>query len=254
MRKWFCVLISVMVLTVFSLSALAADEAAAPVVGSWKLDKVYENASSDAPVELDPENAASLYSETSNVYSFYADGTADLVQSEAGETYVLSGSWTGNEDGVVLNIEDDPGMALSFDKETNTLHRSWKDENPDAMYKDLDFVYVKLPVGVFRLQQVFSVEDAANPVLLDPANAASLYGESEDVYYFLNDGTAVVMMPEDYNVEGTWTLDGSEFVLTEADGDVMTFTYDAVNDVLHRSFTEDASEAEYKALDFVYQR
>ena len=83
MYRKFSVIILLFVVAAAAVLPVFADEYDVhKVLGSWKLDRVYENASSDAPVELDPENAGSLYAQSENVYVFSADGTAEMTMEE----------------------------------------------------------------------------------------------------------------------------------------------------------------------------
>ncbi len=244
------------VLTVLcAFSFAAADDAESPAAGSWMLESVYENASGGDKTVLDPESSASLYAETANVYSFTSDGSVEVLTLEAGEIFPQEGMTWDEKDGVIRTyFEENVDMELTYDPETDTLHRYWKDEDPGAMYLDLDFTYVRLPIGDWQMKYVVSTEPGQDPVQLDPENAGALYSESTNVYSILPFGTASALLPEDFVNQGTWELKDHELVITFEDGDVMTLKYDSPADTLHRYWKDETPDAAYHDLDFVYLR
>ena len=162
------------------------------------LDRVYEDASGADRRVLDPETSASLYAETANVYFFNNDGTAEMQLNEAGEIIRYEDmTWKEAEGMITLYSGEDVELEVSYDPEDNTLHRYWKEDAPDAMYHDLDFTYVRVPVGAWQMTYVVSSEPGKDPVRLDPENAGSLYAESVNVYTLQPFGVMSVSLPED---------------------------------------------------------
>ncbi len=243
--------LSVLCMSVFA----AAEDSEIPAAGSWMLSCVYENASGDDRIELEPENAASLYSETASVYSFASDGSVEVLTFEAGEIFPQEGMTWDEKDGIIRTyFEENVDMELTYDPETDTLHRYWKDDQPEATYHDLDFTYVRLPIGDWQMKYVISTEPGEEAVRLDPENAGALYSESSNVYSLLPFGTASALLPEDFVNQGTWELKDDDLVITFEDGDVMTLKYDSAADTIHRYWKDEAPDAAYHDLDFVYLR
>ena len=183
----------ILLLTLFVSLPVFADYGSitSPVIGSWVLDKVYENASQTDRYAVAPENAASLYAESGNIYAFLAGGTAEWTME--GET--LFGCWETQDDGYRMAINStvrysdkslkaepdfDPPyeMTLFYDEDQNVLHRYWKDDAPEAAYHDLDFVYKRMPQGIWMMTKVYSFRPGQEPRLLDPDESQSLYAES----------------------------------------------------------------------------
>lgn len=253
--KKFLILFAIL-LTCISISpaAFADTEDAQPVwIGSWMLDRVYEFASSENPLELQPENAASLYAESSNIYTFTPDGSAEMVMNDGGEKLFQRGTWE-NSSGTVRMImeESEFEMELTPASDGKSLHRYWKESSADSTYHDLDFVYTKVPAGSWKMTQVISTEPGNEPKVLDPESAASLYSESSNVYYLFADGTASVSLPEGAEESGSWRCHANQVTLTLSDGFEMIFEYDTKTETLHRYWKDDTPDAMYKNLDFVY--
>lgn len=231
------------------------DDPLEPVVGSWMLDWVWENASSPGKIVLDPETSASVYMETQNVYTFNQDGSAVQVVHDGGETVTLEGTWKKSEDVYTYDVDD--GMPMEFTCEKNELHRYWKDDNPDADYHDLDFVYTRVPVGEWKMTQVFTGKTDSDKTLLDPENAASLYSESTNVYKWNNDGTGTTTLFEAGEAaaveEWSWTRESGLYIMKSPDLETI-FAYDPDEDVLHRFWVSLATDSMYDDLDFVYTR
>ena len=261
MKRYEFLLLAVLTVLQFCLPVQAEPiDCSAPILGSWKLDRVYENASGEDRVLLDPESAASVYAGINNVYSFSANGAGVTVSTGEGVFY-YPGAWRTEADRYVLSPGDEdsaPGSAMEFiyDADENVLHRYWKDENPDAYYTDLDFVYERIPVGNWQMKQVISTEADAEPTVVDPENAQSLYAGSVDTYCFDEMWTAVVWDPVDggdsFELEtGQWSKAGDAF-LYETEGFAMEFVYDTEENILHRYWNEENPEAAWHHLDFVY--
>lgn len=251
--RWFCGLICLLMLAVSCLSVLADSVQDESVIGSWKLDRVYENASSEDRYELDPENAASLYAETANVYSLFEDGSARVDVCAEGEIFGQTDlTWKESDGSYVIGNDEVVEQEFSWDPDENVFHRYWKESEPEATYHDLDFVYTRVPVGNWQMKMVYDMS-GEEPVILDPESAGSLYSESVDLYKFKADGTASVEM-EGLEETGDWMLDEEGLLLTYTTGGEMKFTYDRVHDILFRLWSEDDPEATYHSLAFVYSR
>ncbi len=241
------------VLCEFGLAGADAPEM--PAIGSWMLGCVYENASGQDRIALDPENAGALYSEAVNIYTFSNDGSAVILISEAGEIFRQEGlTWDENDGSIRILSEKNSELELSYDQESDTLHRFWKDEDPNASYHDLDFTYVRLPIGEWQMKYVVSTESGKDPVRLEHESAASLYTESSNVYSFLPYGNASVWVSEELTEQAEWELTEDDLVLKFENGDEMLLKYDSASETIHRYFKDDAPDAAYHELDFVYLR
>ena len=247
--------LSLLVLSFGMILPVSADQPeVSPIIGSWMLESVYENASGTDPVLLEPENAASLYSESKNVITFFEDGSFEATLRDGDGVFVGHGiSWTAEGKSVRMKDEEGTEQDLVYDEETNTLHRYWKETAEDAMYHDLDFVYVRVPVGVWKMTQVFSTDANGTAELLDPETSASLYSESINLYHLSADGSALMEIGEEVSVEGTWERDHFDIHLS-FDDDLMDLVYDPDTDTLHRYYSDEAIESMYHSLDFVYHR
>ena len=253
MRKYRILFMLIALLFVLTAAAYSAENGTGNFTGgSFMLDRVYEDASAEAPHVLDPESSASLYSEKANVYIFAPDGTAEMLLREAGEIYREELSWD-QEDGVItVRTDGNVEMELSFDPESSELHRYWKIDAPEAMYHDLDFTYVRIPLGDWQMDHVISSEPGQDPVRLDPETAGSLYAESSNIYSLQPFGAVKASYPEDYTEEGTWELTEEGLVITFESGEKMELVYDASEDMIHRYWKEEDPAASYHDLDFVY--
>ena len=231
------------------------EDTAEPVIGSWMLDWVWENASGPDKIVLSPDTSASLYMETVNVYTFNQDSSAVQVVHDGGDTVTQEGSWKKSEDVYIFEVDNGDPMEFTYDN--NELHRYWKDDNPDADYHDLEFVYTRVPVGEWKMAQVFSGKTDADKTLLDPENAASLYSEGTNVYKWNNDGFGTITYFEGGEVAAvedfTWTRESGLYVMKRADSEMM-FAYDPEEDALYRYWVSTATDSMYDNLEFVYTR
>lgn len=220
-------------------------------IGSWMLDRVYEDASGPEPTELHPETAASVYAEKNNIYTFVNENNAFFVTiHEGGESFTESCTW--EEDGSRFTIRNEDGiyMELFYDEDTGKMHRYWGEPAADFMYHDLDFVYVRVPFGYWVLHAVYSI-CGDEKILLDPENAASVYAEKNNKYKLSEDGTAVEIVPDADSMEGVWEKVADSY-LFRVGGFEMEFVFDAKNNVLHRYWVADQEDSMYTNLDFVY--
>lgn len=261
MYRKFSVIILLFVVAAAAVLPVFADEYDVhKVLGSWKLDRVYENASSDAPVELDPENAGSVYAEKDNIYTFVSDNNVFTARiNGSGDSYTMLGSWEEKEDEYDLHYDNGEEAVWSFDRENGELHRYWADPADDAMYHDLDFVYKRVPAGMWMLKQVVSLADEQDPVIMDPENAASLYAEKNNLYYLNDDWSASVTVGAENELfpvedpDGKWSQNGESY-LFDVDGYEMELFYDEELNELHRYWKDENLEGLYSNLDFVYFR
>ena len=273
MRKSILIILLALTAAILPAAQVFADPTAAasasPVIGSWMLDSVYENASGTDRFVLAPENAASLYGEKDNIYAFLADGTAEMTME--GETWF--GYWEQKDNGLLMvinstvrnsaeNTEDgqdiDPLFEESYfyDEDQGALHRYWKDDAPEAAYHDLDFVYKKIPQGTWMMTKVYSREPGREPLLMDPETSQSLYAESVNrLTIFLNKVVELVPAETAYISEtGMLTKSGDHWQLDFDDGFSTELYYDDKTEVMHRYWTDTAADASYLDLDFVYEK
>ena len=269
-RKTMIIIFSLTMAFLLSLPVFAGYEAVtSPVIGSWMLDKVYENASGPDRFVLDPENAASLYAEKDNIYAFLTGGTAEMTM----EGLTQFGYWEQNDEWILMVINSTAGQSdenaeakpdidppfeteYFYDDEQNVLHRYWKEDDPAAAYHDLDFVYKKIPQGVWRLTKVYSREPGQEPVLLDPESSQSLYAESVNRYtLFRSQVTEMIPVEDGGSIieNGILKRSGDDWLLVMDDGFETQMSYDDRNETLHRYWIDNAPDAYYLDLDFVYE-
>ena len=232
-----------------------------PFAGSWVLDKVYENAFSESRFVLDPENAASVYGESENIYTLFANGDAAWLMSEEN----LKGKWDLSDNNITMRVgwvdengavsEDDMAMELDFvyDEEQNTLHRYWKAIQTDSMYQELDFVYRRIPQGAWQMTKVYSNEPDGKPVLLDPESSQSLYAESVNVYEIKDWQVTETIPAEEYSQQGALEKSGDNWLVKFDDGFEMELFYETGENLLHRYWKSEDPQDTYHDLDFVYE-
>ena len=267
-KKMLFMMIPVMVF-LFSLPVYADNETiTSPVIGSWMLDTVFENASGTDRFILDPENAASVYAESENIYTFLAGGTAEMTM----EGITSYGSWEKKDDSILMVIDktaaySDKGikaepdieppyeMAYVYDEDQNVLHRYWKDDNPDATYHDLDFIYKMVPQGVWRMTKVYSQNPGQEPVLLDPDTNQSIYAESVNSLILYKNHVENIISSADENFieKGVLKKSADAWLLKFDDGFETLLYFDDKAGVLHRYWVELATDSPYLNLDFVYE-
>ena len=268
-KNIFSVILILTLALLFALPVSADYEAlSSPVIGSWVLDKVYENASTADRTVLDPESSASLYAEKDNIYAFLADGTAEMTmegvtscgfwEKQDGSFRMVINSTNGNSDKTVINEPDiDPlyEMEYIYDEDQNVLHRYWQDNAPDAYYHDLDFVYKQMPQGIWMMTSVYSREPGKEPQLLDPETSQSLYAESVNrLSLFRYEVINMVPAETEYiNETGELKRSGDGWLLEFEDGFETQLHFDDRAGVLHRYWADDAADGGYLDLDFVYE-
>ena len=259
MKKAFVLLLAVITAVVFCVPAFAGEDKAAdryPVVGSWKLDQVFEAAQGEEPVLLKKEEAQSLYGSGISILTFDEDGYAHDITFEGEDTSDLAAQWKSTSPNQFVFTEED-GMELTFtyNEKEDLLHRYFLDDAPDASHQSLDFVYARAFVGSWQLKEVIQVHEGDAPTELPKEENQSLYGDSENIYTFLADGTGKTAMKEageTYVTEGTWKMpQPDQFVYTEKETD-MELNYFRVDDTLYRDFKEQEGASEY--LRFIYER
>lgn len=257
-RKFYYSILMLFFAAAAVLPAFADEYVVHNVLGSWKLDRVYEYASSESPKALVPEDAASLYAEAKNIYTFLSDQNVFTARiNDSVESYTMLGSWKEKENVITVQYDKGGESVYYFDSEQGKLHRYWKDTAADAMYHDLDFVYTRVPAGTWMLKHVVSAETGHDPVILDPESAASLYAEKNNLYYMKDDWRASVTVGAENGAfpvddpNGRWLIDGEKY-LFDVDGYEMELVYDEEMNELHRYWTDDSADAMYHDLDFVY--
>ena len=120
--------------------------------------------------------------------------------------------------------------------------------------------------GDWVLDKVYENASSSEKYVLDPENAASLYGEEKNIYSLLSDGSASMLMEEE-SMKGSWKeTDGVitmavTWVSKENEGEPdlsgaleMDFVYDAEKNDLHRYWKDDDADSTYHDLNFVYTR
>ena len=256
--KIFIITLVLSILGLVSFSTFAREESPAiEIQGSWMLDRVYENASQEDMFILEPSEAAAVYAESDNVYTINSDGTVDLTITGGGEIQFEKAELVYKDEYYEIVQNDTTVLDFRSDTESGELYRSWKSDIPDASYHDLKFVYTRIPVGKWKLDQVYSGKPGSEQILLDPEEAGSLYSESSNIYTIGADYTT-----SETNFEtgeevskriGVWKKADQNYV-TEIDGFEMMFAYDTENDILHRYWTSTQTDDFYQDLDFVYIR
>lgn len=108
--------------------------------GDWKLVQVISREPGAEPAVLEPENAGALYSESVNVYSLKYDGTFTVYLPEETEE---KGTWKLENGELKMVYEDGLEMTYTYDPKTDRITRVWADDDPQATYHDLEFVYQK---------------------------------------------------------------------------------------------------------------
>lgn len=259
MKKFFIVIVCL--LTFVSIWASVSAEDA--VIGSWKLGTVYETRDGGEPVERTREDSQSLYGTPESILTFNEDGSAYESMIEFGERYVNEANWKVNEEGLyVYYVSDLFELELTYDPETDTLHRYYPASSPDDYYGDLDFVYIRFvaePItGSWTLETVIETRDGEEPIEHDRESSQSLYGSPESTYTFFEDGSAIDTMAEAGEpvvTYGKWEKTGDAvYLYTGDDSFEMELTYDPETDTLHRYLSGESTENTYGDLDFVYFR
>ena len=270
MSKQVLMMVLCLMAVLISQSVYAEGDAVdSPVVGSWMLESVYENAASADRFVLEPENAASVYAERENICALLSDGTAELTM----EGITIFGYWEKTDEHVRMVINrtrrasDESGqtepdivppdeMEFFYEEEQNALHRYVKNDDPGATYHDLDFVYKKIPQGTWHMTKVYSREPGQEPLLLDPETSQSLYAEAVNRLSITGHQVINTIPAETEYIEESGVLrrSGDTWLIVFEDGFEMQLTYDDQADVLHRYWSDNTADATYHELDFVYEQ
>ena len=246
MKKMIVLLLSVVMVFALSIPSFAAE----PVEGSWIISEVYEIDEDGNRVLKTKEEAQSLYGEGMNILTFHEDGYGSDITFNAGDIYDVPATWEAAENGFEF-MEDGLVLTFTYD-EADLLHRSFTDDDPDAAYKNLDFVYTRAVVGSWKLDSVIQINEGDAPTDLPEEENASLYGNKDNILTFNADGTAVELVkagPDEMEAAGTWTMSKPDvFVLTE-DTIITELIYFRVDDTLYN----DLSDGE-RTIRFTYAR
>lgn len=241
---------------VFSLSFTAfAGEAAEekdldPIVGSWKLDAVFDMSDPDASALMDKEEHQSFYGSGLSILTFNEDGTASNTMFGADEMFDVEASWTGS-DGTYEYTEGDTSMTLVYNAEEDALHRSFTDDN-----NNLDFIYTRAIVGSWKLDKVVEIHEGDAPVDLPKEENQSLYGNSENVLTFMNAEHKTIEVIQDgedsIQVEGTYEITAPDVYTYKVDDTSTEFNYFRLDDTLYYDVFEEGETP--RQLRFVYAR
>ena len=107
-----------------------------PIFDAWKMKTIINTADHSI---LDPAAEESLYHENYYDYYFFNDGSALAMIPGVIED---KGIWTLHEDELVLFYDDGSEMHFEWDSNANVLHRYSANNNKNAAYPFLDFVYL----------------------------------------------------------------------------------------------------------------
>ncbi|MBQ6503647.1 MAG: hypothetical protein IJI57_07020 [Flexilinea sp.] len=119
--------------------------------------------------------------------------------------------------------------------------------------------------GHWVLDKVYENAFSANKYVLDPENAESVYGESENIYRLFPNGDAEWLMGDE-NLKGKWELSDNNITTrvgwVDENGEVseaemaleLDFVYDSEQNILHRYWKAIQTDSMYQELDFVYRR
>ena len=256
MNRKVILFISLLIFLSLNLTVYAVNEENHTIIGAWKLDRIYEYASTENPAELDPESAASLYAEQNNIYSFYSEQYLMLETINTAEgSHRETAHWEETKDGYFVHYSEGLEYLFFLDEENYELHRYWIETAPDAMYHDLDFVYTRVPAGSWMMREVYTQEPDQVRSKLDPSTNQSLYSESSNVYFLNDNWTAQVMVIDGSDIywteKGNWTKDGNTYFFDVEDFE-MELQYDPSDNTLHRYWTDESGEGSWRNLEFVY--
>ena len=247
MKKIIVLLLSVFTVFAFCIPAFAAE----PVEGSWMINEVFEIDADGNSVLKTRDEAQSLYGSGISILTFFDGGYASEIVFNAGDMYDASAAWTATDTGYEF-MEDGLVLSFTYDADTDSLHRGFTDDNEEATYKDLDFVYVRAVVGSWMLHDVIQINEGDAPTELPEEENQSLYGNKDNVLTFNADRTAVEKVIDGNDaadVSGTWEMTEPDlFVLTQETGTTQ-FNYFRVDDTLYY----DINDGE-RTLRFTYAR
>ena len=251
-------LMTFMAMCVPAFSAAAAGEEYSPAAGSWKLDAVYENSDAEHPVFLDREESQSLYGSGLNILNFQEDGYAHDLAFEGQDMMDSDGRWKTMSANVFQYEEEGMELTFTYDEEEDTLHRSFTDDNPEADYKNLDFVYTRAITGSWKLYKVLEIHPGDAPVELSREENQSRYGSAENVLTFFNQEKKTCELVKDgadsVEVEGKWEMTAPDVYLYTQDGTELEFHYFCLDDTISYDVKEENAEPEQPYLSFIYSR
>ncbi|MBQ9030951.1 MAG: hypothetical protein IJ106_05795 [Parasporobacterium sp.] len=263
MKKTIIILLSAVLAFTMCFAAFAQEETEEvknvyPVVGSWKLDQVFEVKETSDPILLKKEEAQSLYGSGISIFSFDEDGYARNIMFDAGDMVDVPASWKSTSPDVYIYTEEDGfELKFSYDEKEDVLHRTFQDDAPDATYKNLDFVYTRAFVGSWTLDQVLAIHDGDAPEELAKEEHQSLYGTDESILTLYADGKVKEEIKEGPNAsvnEGTWEMLNPDKIVYTQDSLEMELEYFLVDDTLFRDYKDESPDAPYPHLQFVYVR
>ena len=256
MKRILLLVLSAVLVLAMAVPSFASEETTEkmfPVVGSWILNAVYESKDGET-VLLEKTENQSYYGSGITVFTFDDDGYAHEITFDGDDSHDLAAQWKTTKPDVYVFTEE-AGLELSFhyDEKEDALHRSIS-ENPN-----LDFVYNRAFTGSWQLDKVLKINDGDASEELKPENAASLYAEKDNILTINADGTGVTVVKDGADtaeVKGTWKADTADtIVYTDDEGTVEdTYSYFRIDDTLIREVTDDAPDAQYPHIQFIYKR
>ena len=256
MKRFLLLVLSVILVMAMAVPSFAAEETTEkmfPVVGSWILNAVYESKDGQT-VLLEKSENQSYYGSGITVFTFDDDGYAHEITFDGEDSMDLAAQWKTTKPDVYVFTEE-AGLELSFnyDEKEDALHRSVS-ENPN-----LDFVYNRAVTGSWQLDKVLKINDGDAPEELKPEGAASLYAEKDNIITIYADGTVVTVVKDGEDtaeVKGTWKVNAADTIVYTEGTDTVedTYSYFRVEDTLIREVTDDAPDAQYPHLQFIYKR
>ena len=171
------------------------------IVGSWKLDTVFEIHPGDAPEELDPEGNQSLFSAAENIVTFNADGTATEEVKDGPNEFEEAGTWEMTEPDKYMCTQNGLAIELDYFRVDDTLFRDVIDNSPDAAHPYLRFIYARYEAPEAEEDVKEEAEAPAQPVQPAQDNSPRKTGRTMDLSHPEGGGLIVTL----YELtDGSW--------------------------------------------------
>lgn len=113
-----------------------------PIVGQWKLSTVEMITNGEEQKFLNPEENASFFESEGSYYEFNEDGTVIHYMENAGDVAEAKGTWKKGKEGYTYT-QDNITDSLSYDADTDTLHRYYISNSTEEAFDMLDFTYIR---------------------------------------------------------------------------------------------------------------
>ena len=256
MKKHLISILSAILILALCVPAFAAEgtpeeNSSNPVEGSWVLNGVYESKAGVSSL-LKKSEHQSYYGSDISVFVFDNDGAAHIRTFEGDDLADVSASWkTTDENVYVLTEENGPEYLFIYDTKEDELHRITS-EAPG-----IDFCYTRAFVGSWQLDKVLKINEGDAYEELTPENAASLYAEKDNIITINPDGTGLVVVKDGNDKteeKGEWKSDKVDTITFTVNDLADTYSYFSVEDTLTREVKDDAPDAAYPDLHFIYKR